>query len=122
MGNSICRGEAVRREKEWLPGSNLVVSENSIGLRSLSIVVLEEPAQALSDVDSSLAFRHRSTDQHVPKTLMATLVVVMCRVLGDCTNQRFSSKKDHLVKALRLDRSNEPLCVRVHIRCLVRSE
>jgi len=53
--------------------------------------------------------------------LMAALLVVVSRVLGDRVDQIFSPRKSS-DRDTRLDRPHEPFRIRVHVRCLVRRE
>ncbi len=50
---------------------------------------------------------------------MTALIVVVSRVLGDGSDERFLSKEDHLIETLGLDRPHEPFRIRVHVRRLV---
>lgn len=77
------------------------MSENSIGLCRLPMVVLEPTAQAVPSFDGSLASRRHPVNQHVPDALVSAFVVIVSRVFDDRSDERFSSEKDLLIKALR---------------------
>ena len=86
------------------------------------MVVVEQSAQSLRDLDATHALGLRSTDEPVPNALMTTLIVIVGGELRDRSDEGFSPQKDHLIQTLRPDRSHEPFGVGIHVRCLVRSE
>ena len=71
--------------------------------RRLPVVVLEQPAQSFPGLNIPLALRRRPTDQHVADALMAALLLVVSRVLGDRMDERFAPQEDHLIKTLGFD-------------------
>ena len=84
------------------------------------MVILEQPAQSLPDLNTPLALTPHTVDHHVSDALVTSLVMVMRNVFCDRVSKRFSPQEDHLIETLRLDRPHEPFCVRVHVRRLVR--
>jgi hypothetical protein len=103
-------------------GSMPVVSENSIGPRRLSMVVLEQRGQTLPGLDNPFAFKRRLIDQHGFNTLVAALVVIVSRALGDGSIERLSPRGHNLIETLGLDRLHESFRIRLHVRCLARRE
>ena len=65
------------------------------------MVVLEQPAQSLSGLDNALALRFHPADHLVSVALMTTFVVIVSRVLGDGSDERFLPQEDHLIETLR---------------------
>ena len=68
------------------------------------IVILEQPAQSLPNLNTPGFLRRHSADEFIPDALMGALLVVVNYVIGDGPDQRLSSQEDHLIEALRLDR------------------
>lgn len=90
--------------------------------RGLLVVVAQHSAQSLPPLNAAHALWPRPADEPVPDTLVAALVMIVLHELLDGSIERALANKDHLSETLRLDRPDEPLGVRVHVRSLVGCE
>jgi serine/threonine protein kinase len=91
---------------------DLVVSENSIrGSRGGSMVVLEEPPEAIGRLNGALPLRRWPSRNLVSQPLIAPFPVVVRHVLPEGPLQGCPSHEDHLIQALGSDGPHEPLGV-----------
>ena len=83
-----------------------------------SVVVPQQPAQALAAADPALGLSDRFVghDQLVVEALMIPFSVVVCNKLFDGSPQLSLAEEDHLVQTFGLDRSDESLRVWIQIR------
>ncbi len=92
-------------------------SSESRGLRG-TVVVIQHATYPLAAANRSLAIRSpERLNQLVADALMIPLDMVVGDELGDCASKMSLPQRDHARKALLLDRPNEPLRVRVAVRC-----
>ena len=61
-------------------------------------VILEQPAKSFSGFDDALALSLRPAEHLVSETLMTALIVIVSRVLCDCSNKRLLPHEDHLIE------------------------